>query len=181
MIWSVSFGFGLSYTRTQWDGLLSWSTKLILNPLSVIIWPCQYFVLYLLDVILNGTGLNRKNINIFDKNLFIWVLVLFWKTLEHWLAGQCLWLVLSLVKQGLIGPLNSDRKVEASLWALYEAFISFVKVKYEYEITGAEQGTIMAFSIIILCVKRNGCKEIYQTYSEITVEILALLGPYNIL
>ena len=41
-------------------------------------------------------------------------------------------------------------------WALDKAFMAFWKVKYEYDITAAELGAIMAFTIVFMCLKRNG-------------------------
>ena len=34
--------------------------------------------------------------------------------------------------------------------------MAFLKVKYEYDITAAELGAIMAFTIVFMCLKRNG-------------------------
>ena len=51
-------------------------------------------------------------------------------------------------------------------WALDKAFMAFWKVKYEYDITAAELGAIMAFTIVFMCLKRNGLEwfsKIYET------------------
>ena len=41
-------------------------------------------------------------------------------------------------------------------WALDKAFMAFWKVKYEFDITAAELGAIMAFGMVFVCLQRKG-------------------------